>query len=628
MTEKRDEDGPEIMLALPIALALVLLGQVIRTLFPIVYEASEDASIVVAGVGVVGVYLAPILALPIVWLGSRRAAATGVVLLVTARLAVQLVHPIPQWVSILATAAGLIGVTSIVVSIRDRLDGVTLALGVVAGLALDTAIRALFRTWDLAWQGSALAILVTVVLLASTLATYPMLRGSAVPDGRSGVGKVWALGPYLMLQLLFLQNLGYVGSQGSIPLAAASLVVLGGDALAVLVLASLPDRVPSGLRALGAAAVAMLAASVGSVHWVGVVVLVLTMQVVLTGLLALGLVRTPASRPAGQMVLGLTVASVLFVLLTLLWQIDINLPLPFPRELVPASAAALVGLASLRGTWLSPQRAGRQRALTVAWGLLGAAIVVSAWLWFDRPSEQPAPAIRPEVRVMSFNVRGAVGNAGQVDAGAISHSILEFDPDVVLLQEVGRGWPIHGAGDLLAYLQDRLDMPYVFEPAADGQFGNAILTRLPFESLGGALLPEVDAKQRRSYLAVQVDVSGTPLIVVDAHLEGDSTAQIEALLGAWDGVTPAVVAGDMNMEVSDEADVRRFTDAGLRDVERATGDPCRATSAEPTSGCDRPSWMFVTSDLDVVSFRIGQASASDHLPLYLSVSVPSKLETG
>ncbi len=615
------------MLALPIALALVLLGQVIRTLFPILYEASEDASIVVAGVGVVGVYLAPILALPIVWLGSRRAAATGVALLVAARLAVQLVHPIPQWVSILATAVGLIGVTSIVVSIRDRLDGVTLALGVVAGLALDTAIRALFRTWDLPWQGSVLAILVTVVLLAATLATYPMLRGS-VPDGRSGVGNVWALGPYLMLQLLFLQNLGYVDSQGSIPLAAASLVVLGGDALAVLVLAWLPDRVPSGLRALGAATAAMLAASVGSVHWVGVVVLVLTMQMVLTGLLALGLVRMPSSRPAGQMVLGLTVASVLFVLLTLLWQIDINLPLPFPRELVPASAAALVGLASLRGTWLSPQGAGRQRALTVAWGLLGAAIVVSAWLWFDRPSEQPAPAIRPEVRVMSFNVRGAVGTAGQVDAGAISHSILEFDPDVVLLQEVGRGWPIHGAGDLLAYLQDRLDMPYVFEPAADGQFGNAILTRLPFESLGGALLPEVDAKQRRSYLAVRVDVSGTPLILVDAHLEGDSTAQIEALLGAWGGATPAVVAGDMNMEVSDQSDVRRFTDAGLRDVERATGDPCRATSAEPTSGCDRPSWMLVTSDLGIVSFRIGQPSASDHLPLYLSVSVRSKLETG
>jgi len=624
VTKQRDEDGREGLLVFSIALAFVLLAQVVRTLFPIVYEASEDVSIVVAGVGVVAVYLAPILALPIVWLGSRRAATTGVVLLVAARLAVQLVHPIPQLLSMVATAAGLIGVTSIVVSIRDRLDAVTLTLGVVAGLALDTAIRALFRTWDLAWQASVPAILVTVVLVSATLATTPMLRRSAVRVGRPGVGRVWALGPYLMLQLLFLQNLGYVGSQGSVSFAAAGLVVLGGDALAVLVLSLLPDRVSSGLRALAAAAVAMLAASVETAHGVGVVALVLAMQVGLTGLLALALVRRPASRPPWRMVLGLTGASIAFALFTLLWQIAIDRPLPFPRELAPASAVALVGLASLRGTWLTAGRAGRQRALAFAAGLLGVSIVVAGWLWLDWPNEEPAPSIRSEVRVMSFNVRGAVGIAGQVDADVIADSILEFDPDVMLLQEVARGWPIHGAGDLLAYLQDRLDMPYVFQPAADGQFGNAILTRLPFEPLGGALLPEVGAKQGRSYLALRVDVSGTPLVVVNAHLEGDSGAQIEALLDAWGGVMPAVVAGDMNMQVSDEADVRRFTDAGLRDVEGATGDPCRATSAEPTSGCDRPSWMFVTSDLDIVSFRIGEPSASDHLPLYLSVSVPSK----
>lgn len=254
VTKRRDEDGREGLLVFSIALPFVLLAQVVRTLFPIVYEASEDARIVAAGVGVVAVYLAPILALPIVWLGSRRAATTGVVLLVAARLAVQLVHPIPQLLSMVATAAGLIGVTSIVVSIRDRLDAVTLALGVVAGLALDTAIRALFRTWDLAWQASVPAILVTVAFVAATLATTSILHRSTVPNGRSRVGRVWALGPYLMLQLLFLQNLGYVGSQGSVPFPAAGLVVLGGDALAVLVLFWLPDRVSSGLRALAAAA--------------------------------------------------------------------------------------------------------------------------------------------------------------------------------------------------------------------------------------------------------------------------------------------------------------------------------------------------------------------------------------
>jgi endonuclease/exonuclease/phosphatase family metal-dependent hydrolase len=142
-----------------------------------------------------------------------------------------------------------------------------------------------------------------------------------------------------------------------------------------------------------------------------------------------------------------------------------------------------------------------------------------------------------------------------------------------------------------------------------------------FRPLGGALLPEVDDKQRRSYVAIGVNVADGPLVVVDAHLEGGSAEQIDALLDAWGGAVPAAVAGDMNMKLTDEAEVSLFTDAGLTDVESATGDPCRTTSAEPTSTCDRPSWIFVTEGIEIDSFRIGPPSASDHLPLYLTLTI-------
>jgi hypothetical protein len=66
--------------------------------------------------------------------------------------------------------------------------------------------------------------------------------------------------------------------------------------------------------------------------------------------------------------------------------------------------------------------------------------------------------------------------------------------------------------------------------AADRQFGNAIFTQLTSAPAGAGLLPQVDAKQLRSYVALTVRVSGSRLLVMNPHLEGRSAEQIQALL--------------------------------------------------------------------------------------------------
>jgi endonuclease/exonuclease/phosphatase family metal-dependent hydrolase len=143
------------------------------------------------------------------------------------------------------------------------------------------------------------------------------------------------------------------------------------------------------------------------------------------------------------------------------------------------------------------------------------------------------------------------------------------------------------------------------------------------EPVSAGTLPEVPGKQARSYLAVHVDVGGDePLLVIGTHLESDDVAQIEAILEVLGDASPAIVAGDLNMQPDDEANVRRFTDAGLVDAEEATGDPCRTTSAEPTSPCYRVSWVFVTSDVEILGFRIGTVVASDHLPVHVQIALP------
>jgi endonuclease/exonuclease/phosphatase family metal-dependent hydrolase len=43
------------------------------------------------------------------------------------------------------------------------------------------------------------------------------------------------------------------------------------------------------------------------------------------------------------------------------------------------------------------------------------------------------------------------------------------------------------------------------------------------------------------------------------------------------------------------------------------------TSAEPTSSCDRPDWVFVTPDLGIAELHIGTGGASDHLAIHVTL---------
>ena len=168
-------------------------------------------------------------------------------------------------------------------------------------------------------------------------------------------------------------------------------------------------------------------------------------------------------------------------------------------------------------------------------------------------------------------------------------------------------------------LERNLGMDYSYVPAADGQFGNAILSRLPITEVDSGPLP-TDGVQERGYAIVRVEVPSDHLTVAVAHTHSRSTVQVAALLEAVDADSRLVIAGDMNI-APDDPEVAMFTDAGLLDAVGATGDPCRTTSAEPTSGCDRPDWVFITPDIGINGLRIGTGGASDHLPIHVTLQM-------
>jgi endonuclease/exonuclease/phosphatase family metal-dependent hydrolase len=313
--------------------------------------------------------------------------------------------------------------------------------------------------------------------------------------------------------------------------------------------------------------------------------------------------------------MAVAAGSLFYLALVLLWSLHIDQPLPVPRQTVPALAALVVATVSLRGVigQTTNTELGRPASLAI---VLGLAVAAPLWLLSGAPRVDEVP-VTGSIRLVDYNVRGGVGIDGQLAPDRIVDEILSSDPDIVVVQEAARGWAIHGTMDLVSYLQRHLRMDYVYVGAADGQFGNAVFSKYPMTKIDTGLLPR-DGSQKRAYVLVRFDVAGSPLYIAATHLEPRSATQVDALLGVVEGLSPLVVAGDMNIAPG-ESEITPFSESGFVDVVGATGDECRTTSAEPTSDCDRPDWVFITPDLQIEELRIGSGGSSDHLAIHVTL---------
>ncbi|WP_329258584.1 endonuclease/exonuclease/phosphatase [Actinoallomurus sp. NBC_01490] len=595
-----------------IAVTIAVLTEVLRAAFPSFGHFATASGAVTATAAILIVSLAGFLA-PVARAvaGPRGLLVAGVGGLLAVRLAVQAL-PAALWPDLAGVAFGMLALTALYETARG-LSGTGFAVAVVGGLTGDTALSLAFGTWDPAARGGVLPWLACVIIVGA--GAFALVRQMRVPPieapaigWRDALGAA-ALGPFLALQILVLASPAFAASSGWLSLPVAGAVVLAAQSLTLAFLSSglAVAAVPGGVCVFGGALLGVGAGAVtGRYGLTGVVAVAVVVagQVLSAWLLAVACrvplrrggyrgrraagtdgasVASVAARPrdlggrAWRIDLGVAVGGLLAALVLLPYQAHYAEPLPLPNKVLPGAAGIVLGLlsaiAAARGGPL-PARSWA-RALGAGGGALVLLVVPAAYA-VTAPETSRAAAQPGTFRLAAYDIDQAVDADGRLDPEAVARTIEAQHADVVALQSVGRGWPLSGTADVGSWLARRLGMRLVWGPAADQQFGNAVLSRLPVRASGTGRLPVGAGPQARGYVWARIDAGGgrtADVWSVDVQHGADRTrtrlAEIGSLLQAWSGAPHTVIAGNLDA-ASGRPEANRITGQG--DLRAAGGD--------------------------------------------------------
>ena len=489
-----------------------------------------------------------------------------------------------------------------------------LPVAIPLALVTDFALRHAFRTVPVVdlplGVAVPLVLAAALVFLAAALATIPEERRWTAPN-LAGALALAALPPLLMVGETGATNAAQVALAGGLglgpePVRATQLgAVAIGAGLgtgAVLLSRDIPRR-PFAAAALVAGAALM---------WLHVPILSLVAGAALACgfLMASSALVAPAVASRGGMVtaLALCIGWVLFVVIGFAYHAFYATPALWV-------ATAGVALALVAAPAVSGPRIGLGPAVLVA--AIAVVVPLVTLLPFSAPPAAPEQA---SFRLMTYNVHQGF-DAGQVPSlDALTETISREAPDVVVLQEVVRGWVIDGQHDVLSVLAERLGMQYVWQGNIGDLYGNAILTRMPMTDVrrvSYAKEPQVRHQQRGALMA---RISGVLVIVTHLDEHADSSdvrqRQMRELLRAWDGSSPALVAGDLNaLPASLELDL--LAQSGFSDLALQAG------ADEPTFPAERPErridyvWGVGVSGSQAHTVA---STASDHRPVVVNVT--------
>ncbi|WP_209311258.1 endonuclease/exonuclease/phosphatase family protein, partial [Streptomyces spiramenti] len=555
------------------------------------------------------------------WVGSREAVLLSVCGLAVLRLVVQFPAARGLLTVSAAVAAALIALLMVLRAALGTQDGPAwVARAVALGVAIDLAVRLPLDLWDPVWRGGpigwSVALLLALALAGAAWARYRENASVPMPV----TAQLAVAGPVLALLGVFLASPAFLASQGGMSQASAGMWIAGGVLLGIAGL-SLPPLPVAGPVAAVALPVAVLGLLVSPAPLAGP--LTLLALALLPPLLTRAVTLREETRRRTAL-LGMTLAGLGcglgYVAVVLPYQAHYEMPMPVPNLLFPVLGAAVIGWAAWTAS--PPARPARAVAPLLTAGVLFALPPLSGAV---SPAPHPLPTDTADgsYRLLSWNVHYAVDRDAELVPEQILSVVRDSGAHVVVLQEVPRGWPIAGGTDLLAWLENRLDVTAVWAPAADRQFGNVILTSLPVTESYARSLPQGGGTMGRSYAVAEIELAdGLTTRVATTHLQHDDAretrlAQLGMLLADHRDDPFSVLTGDFNAEPG-STEIDTVLDAGFRSAQDEAGDP-EVFTAPTHDPAHRIDWVFGSEGADFEEFDVLDSNASDHAPLTVTV---------
>jgi endonuclease/exonuclease/phosphatase family metal-dependent hydrolase len=624
----------------------VLFGmQVLRALIPGIYEIlGSRMGLGLLQLGLVGfaIFLTGFLAGPLSWLlGNRRLIIVSVAGLGLARLFMQVSWDEPIFNLGLAIIGTILFLVFLPTCFEDaRLRGNAsvsrFALGLLVGLALDTAINGAFGTYDTVWQAKLLPVLLTLLIfiiqLVLLLGIAPAMYSVSTKSSSTATGSIslarsftWlAIGPFLFLELVVFQNIPRVATLTSWPLPIA----FGLTLLAQLAgLAAASFVVGKNWRMLWlwatVAGVILIAALVFAFQQPAALIapLLIIGQVLISALIAMVLVGIASSAgKTGRSKLWIAngVGMVLFVLLIFAYSAVYDIKLPYNHAIMEPIAGGIITACAVGAVIFGQQR---MKVNPKLWSVSTLALILLVLPLAQMVTWRTPTAVAGEgypVTVMTYNLNNGFNPKGQLDIDEIAEVIKTNRPDIVALQEVSRGWVVNGRLDMLEWLSYRLQMPYVFEPTAGPFWGNAILSRYPIMAYTNENLPPPDSLIQRGFIVALIDLGEDQQMKVITTqfdpVEGNTEIrrlQTQAIIDFWGGLGTTVVLGSFNAQPQ-SLEILKFYQANLGDFAIGRKSVDTFPSDNPRERID---YILTSTDLRVSDGGVPSSTASDHLPV-------------
>lgn len=604
------------------AVATVLMLEGVRVFVAYLVFVVDQANRVALGGTALGVFAAIGLGGVVARLGRQNALLASAAGLGLARLVLQFLQG-PEARVVLGAATVICWGWLVIALLRWHRSAA--ALGIPLGLALDLAIRIATGTVDLPWMPGAPEHFATVVVVAVfALATAATMRMEAIDEGGAAFALL-ALGPGLAVFHLITGNLSYAQVETGRDFPSSAALLLGGSLLGVVFVLLEPwlerTKGPDELvwLALAVAGIVAYYAFSGGSPSVALVLGAIASIVLLS--LALGENSNDIAPRFGRLAAYVTIGMLVHAMLLFGYYTYTGKPV---IAVVTWIAFAVLALPVGRNRSRTPESLGSaSRALPVSIVVV-IGLLTCGWQWLRYDEVEAGAPLGAEFTVMTYNIQSgfAVDNVWSLEQTA--RTIEAADPDIVVLQEVGRGWLVTTNIDQIEWLSQRLSMQYAFGAnSQDGLWGNAILSRAPIlDSERHAF--DTTQNLDRAVIAAEIATETGSLWVLGTHLDNPSGAgnvrleQAEQLIEFWEGRSPALLLGDLNAtpdtEVLAALDTAGFRDPGLEFLDFAT------TSEDGL----RIDYILTTAGLTTTEMDIPQVWTSDHLPVVARVRLSAE----